>query len=146
MAEKDRTTIAEDIHGVANPSDVRETDSVFARIRESGTTNDYSQIRVWRLSPLGVELVDSDTNDTDLSKGKSIDLQIVVEGRRSEMSGKVVSTRNSKHGDICGLRFLSENSHHRSPDKYNRTAMRWLCSEHHLPSCLLYTSPSPRDS
>lgn len=127
---------ADGIHGYANASDVRETDNVFARVREKGTKNDYAQIRVWRLSPLGVELVQSLTTEAIFSKGKSIDLQIVVEGHRSEISGTVVSVTETKHGAICGVRFLSERAQDEGTDEDNRTAMRWLCSEHHLPRAM----------
>ena len=115
-------------------SDVRETDSVLARIKKFHET-DFDSARVWRLSPFGVEVV----RDEKLDVGERLDLQIVIEGRRTEFSGIVISASVEGGHTIVGIRFLLDQPT-RAEKQDNRKSIRWVCSEEHLPKAI---APSP---
>ena len=70
------------IHGSIWPADVRQMDNIVGRIRRRGASSEYADIRIWKLSPLGVELLD-ETAELIFRKGEEVDLQIVIFGERS---------------------------------------------------------------
>ncbi|MEM7099293.1 MAG: PilZ domain-containing protein [Pseudomonadota bacterium] len=132
--QADNSEFLAEIHGRAKPTDVRETDKVVARARERGTTKEFEDVRVWRLSPLGVEFLIPVDHMEEFAQGQTLDLQLVVEGRRSEIVGYIVSVSENPSGRILGARFLSESkSEQQIGNRDSRAAMRWVCSEHHLP-------------
>jgi hypothetical protein len=45
------------IHGAISPADVRPGDPIFARVRVAGAPLEGAEASVWRISPLGLELV-----------------------------------------------------------------------------------------
>ena len=115
-------------------SDVRETDSILARIKKATETN-FQSARVWRLSPFGVEVV----RDESLEISERLNLQIVIEGRRTEFSGIVISTSEENGRFIVGIRFLLEHAV-KTDIQDSRRSIRWVCSEEHLPKAI---APSP---
>ena len=131
--------VPDPVHDRAIPQDVRETDVVFARVRPRASQHDFEPTRVWRLSPLGIELLVSESST--LSESDPVELQIVVEGRRASFDGVVV-WRSEDAERLIGVRFLISASlhEHRLGARDERASMRWICSEQHLPRAI---APSP---
>jgi len=129
------------LHGNAVPANVRESDLILARVQRRGESAEFQAVRVWRLSPLGVELVQPTDGSPEFGSGERLDLQLVIEGRRSEFTGLVVSEaiEGSKE-KLFGVRFLSEDVEQRPTSIDDRRVMRWVCSEEHLPRAV---APAP---
>ena len=84
-----------EIHSGIRPADIRNTDRILARIRPRGVdeTGEFEAIQIWKLSPLGVELVQS--SNRRFSKGDPVDLEITLAGQRAQFEGLVVDLVNS---------------------------------------------------
>src|SRR5690606_3142531 len=96
------------IHEAVEPIDVREAGRVLARIRKRGSKTEFQSIRVWRLSPLGVELV-ADSLPEQFRKGEVIDLELVVAGQRTLFEGLVVDLiQNNDRITILGIRLAKK--------------------------------------
>ena len=104
----DESAVISSIHDGIVPKDVRETDFIHARYRLDGEDSNFREIRVWRISPLGAELVRPETLEGGLlGKGKFLELQIVIEGRRSDFHCAIVDEQYGQHGlELLGVRFL----------------------------------------
>lgn len=129
------------IHDKVVPADIRENERILARIRarNEGDAGEFEQIRVWRLSPLGVELLATEAN-SDFSKGASIDLELTIVGQRSFFQGLVVDVlEHHRLGIIYGIR-LSGKAPERRPNDERRQSNRWLCSDQFLPVAV---APAP---
>ena len=64
------------IHSEIRPTDIRIHDRILARIRRRvDAAAGYVSIQVWKLSPLGVELVQSAESE-EFKKGDPVDLEI----------------------------------------------------------------------
>ena len=134
------SSLPPETHGSFEPADVRETDNVVARVRRRVDGSSFETVRVWKLSPLGVDLVQP-ARSHQYSAGERLDLQLVVDGKRSQFLGLVVLGLHVDNGQpLFGIRLLAED---REPVEYKsdqRDAMRWVCSTHHLPRAI---APSP---
>lgn len=127
------------VHDAVDPIDVREAGRVLARIRKGGSEGAFEPIRVWRLSPLGVELVADSLSDS-FNKGQVIDLELVVSGQRTVFEGLVVDLiQNNELVTILGVR-LAKKVPDAIPGVERRTVDRWLCSDDFLPTCV---APTP---
>ena len=128
------------IHSVVHPSDIRDTDRVLGRIRLRDVANDdFVSIRVWKLSPLGVELVQPD-GAKRFNKGDLVDLEITLAGQRTRFEGLVVDlVQSTESVELLGIR-LSRRRVADSPTDDRRHATRWLCSDEFLPTCM---APTP---
>lgn len=138
MGNSHESTGVDFLHDDFVPSDVRESDAILTRIRLRGEENEFLSARTWRLSPLGIEIVRPELDEQQWQSGTRLDLQIVIEGKRSEFSGLIVAEQafNSKI-DIIGIRFLADQDELEAKRKQNeRRAMRWMCSEEHLPKAV----------
>ena len=62
-----------DIHDIIFPADVRATDLITARLRRRDYDTEFQVVRVWKLSPLGVELIPGD--ETEYKKRDGVDLE-----------------------------------------------------------------------
>jgi predicted GNAT family N-acyltransferase len=128
-----------DIHGEIHPADIRAKERVLARIRPRKGDSAFESVRVWRLSPLGIELV-ADSLDLHLEKGQPIDLELVVAGQRTVFEGLVVDVVGNHDGiGFLGVR-LSRKLVSAVPGVERRTGERWLCSDDFLPTCV---APTP---
>ena len=125
------------IHQSIEPADIREAERILARIRKRDGDGSYEAIRVWKLSPLGVELA---AEAHAFKKGDLIDLELVVSGQRTLFEGLVVDlVHNNESITILGIR-LSRKLTTSVPSSERRTAERWLCSDEFLPTCV---APTP---
>ena len=126
------------LHEGVVPQDVRETDVVYSRIRHRDSERDFQPVRVWRLSPLGIELFIP--SDEIWRTGDAVELRIVVEGRRAEFDGVIVWISEEESPGKMGVRFLLSNRESFRQDRDDRKSPRWICSEQHLPRAV---APSP---
>jgi predicted GNAT family N-acyltransferase len=126
------------IHRSIVPQDVRPTDRILARVRRRDGVSTFESARVWRLSPLGVEILFPESEC--LPKGVSVDLELVVAGQRSMFEGLVVDVLHGVGKDfIAGIRLARKTP--AGPAGGNRrTGERWLCSDEFLPTCV---APTP---
>ena len=128
-----------EIHQAITPADIRDSERILARIRKRDGGEAFEWIRVWRLSPLGVELV-SEVDHLGLSKGDAIDLELVLSGQRTVFEGLVVDLVESNNElRILGVR-LSRKIASSVPGANRRAAERWICSDEFLPTCV---APTP---
>jgi predicted GNAT family N-acyltransferase len=125
------------IHDKIFPADVRASERIVARIRRRKVdqNDSFEEMRVWRLSPLGIELL-APTGSVPFEKGDAIDLEVVVVGHRSYFEGLIVDIVDIR-GDksIYGLR-LSRREESSSGTRERRQSNRWICSEEFLPGAV----------
>lgn len=128
-----------DIHESVFPTDIRDFDRVIARVRLRDTTDDFQEVRVWRMSPLGIELVCAESQEI-LKKSNKIDLELTIGGQRTSFEGLVVDVvKENDSISLAGIR-LSDPKDATSSDKDKRRSKRWLCGEEFFPTCV---SPTP---
>ena len=121
------------VHASAVPVDVRETDPVVARIRPTGTAVEFEDARVWRVSPLGMELANCSALGFMPSIGNTVEVELVVAGRRALFFGSLVDVDHET--DRLGIRFLT-------PDRVrvdhsdSRRGHRWTCADDFFPKAI----------
>lgn len=126
-----------EIHEAVYPADVRATDRIVARIRKR-ESDTFDEISVWKISPLGVELVDGPEHYYD--RGDKVDLEITVGGQRSLFEGLVVDlVQENEAIRLIGIR-LSSKIAGSEPESEKRRSIRWICSDEFYPTCV---SPTP---
>ena len=129
------------IHDKVVPADIRENERVLARVRvrRPDLSESFESIRVWRLSPLGVELLGKSEN-SQFEKGQPIDLELTVVGQRSSFQGLIVDVlEHHRLGTIYGIRLSRREPERRSEDERRRSD-RWICSDQFLPVAV---APAP---
>ncbi len=129
-----------DIHQSIDPADIRSHERILARIRKRESDSAFESIRVWRLSPLGVELLADQGMAETYQKGQSIDLELVLSGQRTLFEGLVVDVQLGHEGAVVfGVR-LSRKVESSTAGVDRRTVERWICSDEFLPTCV---APTP---
>jgi predicted GNAT family N-acyltransferase len=125
-----------DIHASFFPAEVRGHDGLVARVRFRDPHAEFQTVRVWRISPLGVELLRTQQNQNFLEKGNKIDLEIIVGGQLTSFEGLVVDVV-SENGliSLAGVR-LAQPKDEGVPLNEKRRSARWLCSEDFYPTCI----------
>ena len=127
-----------ELHDIVFPADVRKTDQINARIRASGTETDYEPVRVWKLSPLGIEIINEPSFDH--RKSDKVDLQLVVGNQTTTFEGLIVDlVEGTGHPPIIGIRF-SKKQIDQTPHQNRRRGTRWNCSNQFFPVGI---APSP---
>jgi predicted GNAT family N-acyltransferase len=126
------------VHGNIYPEDIRPPDRVVARLRLRGRSDELENVRVWRLSPLGVELLVEEPHP--YYKATPIDLELVIAGQRSAFEGLVVDVVSQTAGNsILGIRLVKKATV-RGYSENRRVSDRWLCADDFLPTCI---APTP---
>ena len=127
-----------DIHESVFPADVRAQDRIVARIKKREDDSSFQAIKVWKVSPLGIELVDDP--DQSYRRGDKVDLEIIIGGQRTYFEGLVVDLIiEAETIKLIGIR-LSNKRRNIESDGEKRRSVRWLCSEDFYPTCV---SPTP---
>jgi len=138
---RDRFDISfNEIHEAVRPADVREFDRIEARVRlRSSPASEFESVKVWRLSPLGIELVCTPDRGV-LRKSERIDLELSIGGQLSHFEGLVVDVvKENDNISLAGVRFSTPSATlEEANDK--RRSQRWLCSEEFYPTCV---APTP---
>jgi predicted GNAT family N-acyltransferase len=131
----------DEIHSSIHPADIRLTDRILARIRRRSDLDEFEfqPIRVWKLSPLGVELVQPD-EEIPFGKGDPVDLEITLAGQRTLFEGLVVDLVQAADSiELIGIRLSKRKVEDALRDE-RRRATRWLCSDEFFPTCM---APTP---
>ena len=127
-----------EIHGSVFPADVREEDRIVARIRKRVADSSFESIRIWRVSPLGIELVQNE--NSDYVRGDKIDLEVTIGGQRTHFEGLVVDlVQKNEEISLIGIRLSNRGKDVESTTEKRRTT-RWICSDDFFPTCI---SPTP---
>ncbi len=118
------------LHSNIIPADIRLGEPVKAFIKFKSR---HVEVRVWRLSPLGIEFVRNSTLD-DLKIGDSLEIQVCIGVERTAHLGLVV-THESSEGPhhILGMRFYQEDGFDYSGTD-RRESKRWTCAADFLPN------------
>ncbi|MFS4457840.1 N-acyl amino acid synthase FeeM domain-containing protein [Bdellovibrio sp. HCB2-146] len=123
------------IHGGIVPADVRDGDQIYARlVCQNGPAPFNKEFRVWRMSPLGIELLVQDR--TELPKGTPVDLELKIGMQKSTLNGLVVDdvvTENNLH--LLHIRLISKIAE-RVDGIERRESNRWICSEQFFPTAV----------
>lgn len=134
-----RTFEAEDIdfrqlHEAVFPADVREGENLKASFRLSEASNrDFTHARVWRLSPVGVELI-VDKSEAP-SKADQVDLTLVIGGQRTLFEGVIVEVESDIEDQArIGIRLSKLATSEYTSDR--RRASRWDCSGQYHPTAV----------
>lgn len=126
------------IHSPFFPADVRKGEGVTAYIRTSSNEK-WTEIRVWRFSPLGVELLVEKEKHSSLSfkADQSVDIKIKLLKQETEFEGLVIlSEIKHQNNKLIGVRWCHRgNELKKSWDGVNRRkAKRFVCHERFLPT------------
>jgi predicted GNAT family N-acyltransferase len=123
------------IHQPIVPADIREGDGISVHVKSLDPTFSLDQqLRVWRLSPLGVELIVEDGRD--VPKGLMIDLQLRIGDHVTNLSGLTVDeivTEGKRM--LLHIRLVPRPSQRLSGVE-RRQGNRWICSEQFYPTAV----------
>lgn len=121
------------IHGAIVPAEVRDGDQIFARVITTGGGLNIDQpMRVWRMSPLGVELINESA--TEIPKGHPLDVEIKVGNQKSNLSGLVVDDLVSEENKRLLHIRLTPRMRERIESVDRRGSTRWICSDDFFPT------------
>jgi predicted GNAT family N-acyltransferase len=124
-----------DVHGIIVPADIRQTDVVSVRIRASRSA-EFTELRAWNLSPLGVEVVDDGT--VQGSNGSSVEVEVDIGKFSARFDGFLVrgsKIQTSGGPRLIGIRFTVRNSELiQGSDR--RSSSRWICNAKYDPVCI----------
>jgi predicted GNAT family N-acyltransferase len=129
------------IHGTVTPADVRPGDPISARVRTAGATDEGAAAPVWRISPLGVELVRTAPLGA-VSAGDAVDVTLRVGTSVSSFSGlRVAAIRSDRGRELVALRWASSGGADEGANRgERRDAARWSCGDEYLPTGVMQSS------
>ena len=135
------------IHGAVSPADVRPGDPITARVRVASGPTSEGPAAVWRISPLGVELVRTAPLAT-VSLGDAVDLTLRVGTSESSFTGlRVAALRSDRGRELVALRWGDQAAaagDEPAPGE-KREAARWRCGQEYLPTGVAASSVSYDD-
>jgi hypothetical protein len=129
------TSVDQEIHGPFQAADVRLGEPIVARclVRNSQDAAEHV-LQVWRISPLGVELV-LPRDGLELDVGSELDLSIRFGRQQSQFTGLVVSTRSQESDrELIGVRWSQPTTAATGLPTERRSTERWLCGQEFLPT------------
>lgn len=122
------------VHGHVHPADIRPGDPVAGRARlASGRERDGLPVQIWRLSPLGVELV----RDGPLAQAKAgdrIDLVLTVGFDRARFTGLELASMHEERGRTLLAARWCDADEPRGDRTGRRLGARWRCQQEYLPT------------
>lgn len=123
------------IHGPIVPAEVREGDMISAKLTAVGGSTPFQKaLKVWRMSPLGVELVDTESDP--IPKGTSVDLELQVGSHRSVLNGLIVDEVVEKSNRRFIHIRLVPRTKERVESIERRSSNRWMCSDEFFPTAV----------
>jgi predicted GNAT family N-acyltransferase len=125
------------VHDIIFPADVRENDQISAKVRKD-ESQEFRTYRVWKLSPLGLELLID--GEPGFEAGETLELELKVGRNVSRFAGLVVQPGVA--GDkrqTLGIRFADRKSEAIAQSD-RRRGSRWVCSSQFDPICI---APNP---
>ncbi len=127
--------VVSEIHGPFIPAEIRDGDHISAKVISIDQKFKFeSKLRVWRMSPLGIELVCN--NDARLPKGLPVDVELQIALQKTMLSGLVVddiSESNKQH--FIHIRLVPAIKE-RIESIERRTSNRWICSDEFFPTAV----------
>jgi len=123
------------LHEAIFPADVREGEGLKAKLKLLGTQeSQYQETRVWRISPVGVELILEKNHP--YSKGEQVDLTLIVGGQRSRLQGSIVecSTEFNEDSIRMGIKLYPANESRHGQER--RQEIRWPSNSQFDPTAL----------
>ncbi len=128
-----------EVHDIIFPADVRENDLVRAKIRLSGQSSDPQLVRIWKMSPLGIELLVPMSSGLD--KGRLLDIELKIGRQVTLLQGTVVESGEELRGSELVVIRLNTPSKLAAPTaEERRTSSRWICSTQFFPVAI---APNP---
>jgi predicted GNAT family N-acyltransferase len=128
-----------EVHSGVFPADVHAEDNILARIRKRSDEHiAYEEIQVWRMSPLGIELVPA-AKTQQFKKGDPVELEITLIGQRSHYNGLVVNDVVDTDDLVILYVRLSNKPSLQVEGGERRNSDRWLCGDQFLPTCICAT-------
>lgn len=121
------------VHGAIDPADVRPGDPVAARARVSASARDEAPVQVWRVSPLGVELVRSDPL-AGVTVGTRLDLTLRVGDDVASFRDLAVSGVHEERGHALVSARWQDAGAERRDRAIRRIGARWRCQADYLPT------------
>lgn len=122
------------LHGSFFPVDIYPGDRVTAQIRHENSDDKWTECRVWRISPLGIEILQDDVRL--LEPSASVSLSLSLGDITSLMWGVVANVREQEKGNILSIRFVDNSPSASYDGEDRRSKPRWICSEHFHPTCV----------
>lgn len=121
------------VHGAFQPTDVRPGERIKAVLRRTAQ-NDWIAYTVWRLSPLGIEVLQQD--DHRLAVNESVQVELTIGEHRSAYKGSVVATSHAARGQVLlGIRLDTSPQAQRLNDAHEqRDGARWACHKQFYPT------------
>lgn len=121
-----------EVHDSIFPADIRDSDLVRAEIELPNSEQSTYQARVWKLSPLGLEVLTD--GSTGHKKGHAITFTLQLGNQRSSFGGTVVELSDHQ---ATGMKLLGVRIHTKKEstarNENRRFAERWLCSNQFYP-------------
>ena len=115
----------QELHDIIFPADIRESDLIGARVRRKDSA-EYVSYRVWKLSPLGIELIP--LADVDFEKGEIVEFELTVGRQVTRFEGLVVGNGpEDADRPTLGVRFSAKKSESIG-EADRRSGSRWICS------------------
>jgi hypothetical protein len=134
------------LHGSFYPADVYPGENVFALVRTIAGVElpELQRTRVWRVSPLGLEVLVQKDEMPLLKVGAHLCMRVFFGASSADVEGNVVESRSGEKGDLlCAIRLLASKGHDQvNPPAYldgkdeRRKVRRWLCHDIYLPICV----------
>jgi hypothetical protein len=125
-----------ELHGSYYPTDIYPGEAISATIRaHEGLELLAKDLRVWRLSPLGLEIV-LDLTKLELSIGQLVDIDLQIGPSATTLSGlAIVKCANELGRTVVGIRLVDLNlGTFDGVDRRQRP--RWICGEQFVPVCV----------
>ncbi len=123
------------VHDKITPIDIRDGHLNYAIVKSTSNGLKLNlKLRIWRMSPLGVELVEE--NSEIIPKGIDVDLEIHNGHHKIYLSGLIVDEVTNKKGlRLLHIR-LTPRPKERMESVDRRTSTRWICSEDYFPTAV----------
>lgn len=119
-----------DLHGSYYPADIYPGESVSANLRPADQT-DWTSARVWRVSPLGIEVVLPD--GLDCVAGTTLDVELKLGKQVTRLKAVVAANiQNELNETVVGLRLIDQEAG-QFDGTNRRNNARWICSEQFFP-------------
>jgi predicted GNAT family N-acyltransferase len=122
------------VHGPFTPHDVRPNETISALVTHP-TTGEEIEVQVWRLSPIGLELVDP-SGRLAKSKNASIDLKLQMGQQISRLEGLIVDEQSPQGQKTFVCVRLTAPTATRADGTERRKSNRWLCSDQFYPTAV----------
>jgi hypothetical protein len=126
----------QDLHGTYYPADIYPGEAISATLRygDASETPTVEIARVWRISPLGLEVIVE--AESALIPGRMVDIDLKLGLSTTNLSGlAIVKSMNSHGHTIFGIRLVDP-----GPAKFDgsdrRKSPRWICGEQFGPVCV----------